>query len=256
MLVGTSGWQYDSWRDVLYERSLPQRDWLDRYVEAFATVENNSAFYRLPTRETFQSWRERTPNGFVMAVKASRYLSHIKRLRDAEEPVRRLLDAAAGLGDRLGPVLIQLPPNLRAEPDRLSECLDQFPRAVRVAVEPRHESWWSDEVRAVLTGHGAALCWADRGGRPVTPLWRTADWGYVRLHEGAARPWPSYGDQALRSWAERLVGAWSDSQDVFAYFNNDPDGAAVRNAVRFAAAVRRRGRTVSRTPARDELGVS
>ncbi|WP_026874453.1 DUF72 domain-containing protein [Jiangella gansuensis] len=256
VLVGTSGWQYDSWRGVLYDSKLPQRAWLERYVEAFATVENNSAFYRLPKRETFESWQKRTPDGFVMAVKTSRYLTHIKRLQDAEEPVRRFAGVAEGLGDRLGPVLVQLPPNLRAEPDRLAACLRLFPPGVRVAVEPRHDSWWTDEVRELLTAHGAALCWADRNSRPVAPLWRTADWGYLRLHHGAAQPWPSYGDQALRSWAGRLADTWPESQDVFVYFNNDPGGAAVRDAVRFAAAVRRRGRSVSRTPARDELGVS
>lgn len=243
--VGTSGWQYDSWRGVLYPPGLAQRRWLERYAEEFATVENNGAFYRLPRRETFESWRERLPAGFVMAVKASRYLTHIRRLRDPEEPVRRLLDVAAGLGDRLGPVLLQLPPNLRAEPDRLDDCLTRFPRGVRVAVEPRHESWWSDEVRAMLERHGAALCWADRLGRPVTPLWRTADWGYLRLHEGAARPWPAYGGQALRSWADRVGGTWSGDEDVYVYFNNDPGGAAVRNAVRFGGLLRRAGAAVS-----------
>ncbi|WP_053204628.1 DUF72 domain-containing protein [Jiangella muralis] len=239
--VGTSGWQYDSWRGVLYPPGLAQRRWLERYAEEFATVENNGAFYRLPRRETFESWRERLPAGFVMAVKASRYLTHIRRLRDPEEPVRRLLDVASGLGDRLGPVLLQLPPNVPAEPDRLDRCLTGFPRGVRVAVEPRHESWWSDEVRALLERHGAALCWADRRGRPVTPLWRTACWGYLRMHEGAARPWPAYGGQALRGWADRLARTWPGGEDVFVYFNNDPGGAAVRDAVRFAGLLRRTG---------------
>ncbi|RIQ12619.1 DUF72 domain-containing protein [Jiangella rhizosphaerae] len=251
--VGTSGWQYDSWRGVLYPPKLAQRRWLERFVEVFATVENNSAFYRLPRRETFESWRERLPPDFVMAVKTSRFLTHIKRLREPEEPVRRFLDVAAGLGDRLGPVLIQLPPNLRAEPDRLDRCLSLFPRDVRVAVEPRHESWWTDEVRSVLERHGAALCWADRLGRPVTPLWRTAGWGYLRMHEGAAHPWPKYGGQALRTWAERLAGTWADDQDVFVYFNNDPDGAAVRDAVRFAGVIRRSGRSVTHTPSSADI---
>lgn len=254
--VGTSGWQYDSWRGVLYPDGLAQRRWLERYAEAFATVENNSAFYRLPKRETFESWRERLPGDVVMAVKASRYLTHIRRLRDPEEPVRRLLGVAAGLGDRLGPVLIQLPPTLRAEPSLLDRCLSYFPRDVRVAVEPRHESWWTDEVRDVLEKHGAALCWADRRGRPVTPLWRTASWGYLRFHEGAAHPWPAYGDQALRTWAARLAKAWADDQDVFVYFNNDPGGAAVRDAVRFAGVVRRGGRTATRTPPPSDIGRS
>lgn len=229
MLVGTSGWQYADWRGVLYPPGVPQRHWLQRYCEVFGTVENNNAFYRLPSRETFELWRDGTPPGFVMAVKASRYLTHMKRLKDPEEPVARLMDAASGLGDKLGPVLLQLPPNLRADPGRLEACLRRFPGHVRLAVEPRHPSWWTGEVRAVLERRGAALCWADRLGRPLTPLWRTADWLYLRFHEGAATPWPSYGDQALRSWARRLSG----SGDAYVYFNNDPGGAAVRNALRF-----------------------
>jgi uncharacterized protein YecE (DUF72 family) len=233
--VGTSGWQYADWRDVLYPEGLPQRLWLERYAEVFPTVENNGAFYRLPRRETFESWRDRTPGGFVMAVKASRYLTHIKRLKDPAEPVARLMGVAQALGNRLGPVLLQLPPTLRADPELLSVCLERFPDGVRVAVEPRHDSWWTDETRAVLERHKAALCWADRLGRPVTPLWRTAGWAYLRFHEGAAEPWPHYGDQALRTWALRLADTWGDDEDAYVYFNNDPGGAAVRNAERFTA---------------------
>jgi uncharacterized protein YecE (DUF72 family) len=248
VLIGTSGWQYKSWRGVFYPEGVPQRLWLERYTECFATVENNNAFYRLPSRETFAAWRERTPAGFVMAVKASRYLTHIKRLREPAEPVARLLAAAAGLGDRLGPVLLQLPPTLAADPQLLADCLNEFPPGIRVAVEPRHASWRNDEIRAVLAARGAALCWADRLGTPQTPLWRTADWGYLRLHEGRADPWPSYGQAALRSWAGRIADTWDDSADVYVYFNNDPGGAAVRDASAFARAVREAGRTASRVP--------
>ncbi|MCF3181767.1 DUF72 domain-containing protein [Streptomyces polychromogenes] len=248
--VGTSGWQYEDWRGPFYPDGLPKRLWLEEYARRFATVENNNAFYRLPETGTFASWRERTPEGFVMAVKASRYLTHVKRLHDPEEPVHRLLEHAAGLGPRLGPVLLQLPPNLRADPAALDACLDCFPRTVRVAVEPRHPSWWDEEprLRAVLEGHGSALCWADRWSRPVTPLWRTASWGYVRLHAGAASPPPRYGRQALDSWARRVADGWPDGEDVYVYFNNDQGGAAVADAVRFARAAEAHGRTVTRPP--------
>lgn len=241
VLVGTSGWQYDSWRGLFYPDGLAQRQWLEHYVTAFTTVENNSAFYRLPKLETFKSWRARTPDGFVMAVKASRYLTHIKRLQEPAEPVRRFMAAAAGLGDRLGPVLVQLPPNLPVEVERLAACLAEFPGGVRVAVEPRHDSWWTTEVRDVLAAHDAALCWADVLGRPRTPVWRTASWGYVRMHQGAANPWPRYGDQALRSWSRRIAETWPSGSDVYVYFNNDPGGAAVQDAVRFAAIAERAG---------------
>jgi uncharacterized protein YecE (DUF72 family) len=234
VLVGTSGWQYRHWRGAFYPEGVPQRLWLEYYAERFRTVESNAAFYRLPAEETFTQWRTRTPDGFVMAVKASRFLSHVRRLRDPAEPVRRLLDAARGLGGKLGPLLIQLPPTLAADPVLLDDCLGQFPAGVRVAVEPRHPSWWTDRVRDVLSGHNAALCWADRGGSAVTPLWRTADWGYLRFHEGTADPWPRYDGSALAAWAERIAAAWPPAAMVYAYFNNDQNAAAVRDAADFA----------------------
>jgi uncharacterized protein YecE (DUF72 family) len=237
VFVGTSGWQYRDWAGVLYPAGVPQRLWLEEYARHFATVESNAAFYRLPSPETFAAWRDRTPPGFVVAVKASRYLTHVKRLKEPREPVHRLMEHSAALGDRLGPVLLQLPPTLRGDAEALDACLACFPRGTRVAVEPRHDSWWTPEVRTVLAARGAALCWADRGSRPVTPLWRTADWGYVRFHEGLARPFPRYGRTALASWAGRIADAWPEDAEVFAYFNNDLGGAAVHDAMAFARLV-------------------
>src|SRR6202451_2025286 len=199
VLIGTSGWQYRDWRGGLYPAGVAQRRWLEHYAAQYVTVENNSSFYRLPSAETFTGWRDRTPGDFVMAVKASRYLTHVRKLRDPAEPVARLLAAAAGLGPKLGPILLQLPPTLTAEPALLDACLREFraaprpgPGPLRIAVEPRHDSWWTEEVRQLLAAHDAALSWADRLGRPVAPLWRTASWGYLRFHEGAADPWPRY----------------------------------------------------------------
>jgi uncharacterized protein YecE (DUF72 family) len=245
-MAGTSGWQYRDWRGTFYPRDVPARRWLEYYAAQFATVENNGTFYRLASRATFASWRDRVPGDFIMAVKASRYLTHVRRLRDPAEPVKRLLEAAAGLGGRLGPVLLQLPPDLQAGPALLRECLRAFPAAVRVAVEPRHPSWWTDEVREVLTAANAALAWADRRGSAVCPLWRTADWGYLRLHEGDADPWPRYSQAVLQEWAERIVATWPADRDVYAYFNNDQGGAAPRDAAEFTAAVDRRGGATAR----------
>jgi uncharacterized protein YecE (DUF72 family) len=144
-----------------------------------------------------------------------------------------MLDAFAGLGDKLGPVLLQFPPRMPADPPRLDLVLSLFPAGVRVAVEPRDASWWTDEVRDVLTSRGAALCWADRGGKEATPLWRTADWGYLRFHEGNSKNWPRYTDGCLREWADRAAEAWPGDAPVYAYFNNDQEGAAVLDGETF-----------------------
>jgi uncharacterized protein YecE (DUF72 family) len=245
VIIGTSGWQYRDWRGRFYPQRLPQRLWLEHYAEHFATVESNAAFYRLPELATFTAWRERTPADFRWAVKASRYLTHIKRLREPEEPVARMLGRAAGLEAKLDVVLLQLPPTLQADPELLRACLAQFPPGTRVAVEPRHVSWWTDEVRALLERYGAALCWADRNEQPVTPLWRTTGWGYLRLHTGV-EDW-RYRPETLRLWADRLVATYGED-DVLVYFNNDPGGAAVVDAVLFAGAVRAAGGTPTRVP--------
>jgi uncharacterized protein YecE (DUF72 family) len=245
--IGTSGWQYRDWRGPVYPPNLPLRAWLESYANRFATVESNNAFYRLPERRTFEDWADRTPADFVMAVKVSRYLTHIKRLADPEEPVRRFLDRAGGLGRKLGPVLVQLPPQLRANVDRLEKALDEFPSDIRVAVEFRHPSWFVDEVQRTLTERGVALCLADRR-RPLTPLWRTADWTYVRFHEGRSRPRPCYGRAALAAWAQRLAERWAPDEDCFVYFNNDPRACAPHDAARFAGQVERVGLRPSRVP--------
>jgi uncharacterized protein YecE (DUF72 family) len=253
LLVGTSGWQYRHWRARVYPKGVPAARWLEYYAERFSTVEVNNTFYRLPNESTFAAWAERVPDDFVIAVKASRFLTHYKRLQEPEEAVERLVRHATRLDQHLGPILLQLPPDLRAEPERLDETLRAFGRRVRVAVEPRHPSWFCDDVRSVLEARGAALCLADRGSRPVTPIWRTTDWAYVRFHEGTARPRPSYGRQALTSWTSRLVELWGDELDGYAYFNNDSGGCAVRDAVTFAVMMRRSGVSVGRVP---ELGGS
>ncbi len=246
VVIGTSGWQYRDWRGRLYPQRMPQRLWLEHHARHFATVESNAAFYRLPTRDTFAAWRERTPPDYRWAVKASRFLTHVKRLREPEEPVARLVEHAAGLGERLDVVLLQLPPTLKADAGLLRDCLACFPPGVRVAVEPRHATWETDEVRALLERYGAALCWADRAERPVTPLWRTTGWGYLRLHTGA-EGW-GYPPAVLETWAQRLAETYADDEDVFVYLNNDPGGAAVVDAVELAGAVHRAGRTPTRVP--------
>ena len=245
--IGTSGWQYRDWRATFYPARLPQRHWLEAYAKTFATVESNNAFYRLPERHVFEAWAERTPDDFVMAVKMSRFLTHIRRLRDPAEPVERFLDRARGLDSKLGPVLIQLPPQFRADLARLEATLRLFPADVRVAVEFRHATWFTDETRRLLERHGAALCLADRRG-PQTPLWRTADWTYVRFHEGRATPAPCYGRTTLATWTERIQDGWGQDAEAWVFFNNDPHGCAPRDAARFGTLAARAGLQTSRTP--------
>lgn len=253
--VGTSGWQYKHWRGRFYPPKLPSTRWLEHYAARFATVEVNNTFYRLPAPDTFADWAKRVPADFDFAIKASNYLTHYRRLREPAEPVERLLTHAAPLGERLSVVLLQLPPDMKAAPERLDETLRAFGKRVRVAVEPRHASWWTEEVRGVLTSHGAALCLADRGSRMITPEWRTADWCYVRLHFGLAQPPSCYGAAALRSWVARLLEVHGTEVDGYVYFNNDGNGCAVRDAVVFARDAEQAGMSVSRVPDRSEAPV-
>jgi uncharacterized protein YecE (DUF72 family) len=252
VLIGTSGWQYRHWRATFYPRGVPQGKWLEFYMERFDTVESNAAFYRLPEAKTFKSWAERTPANFVMAVKASRYLTHIKRLADPEEPVALLVERARELGPKLGPILIQLPPSMKIDVGRLRATLAAFPRDWRVAVEFRHDTWFTDEVRSLLAEYGAAFCMADRF-KPLTPIWRTTDWTYLRFHAGRATPLPCYGRQALATWVDRLAQNWTPDEDAFVYFNNDPRACALRDAIVFERLCERAGLRPTRVPAASDV---
>jgi uncharacterized protein YecE (DUF72 family) len=255
--IGTSGWQYRHWRGKLYERGLPMERWFDRYAEAFETVELNVTFYRQPRPAVFDGWARRAPENFLFAVKASRFLTHIKRLRAPRDSVDFLLEGASRLGRHLGPILLQLPPDMEVEAARLDETLAAFPKEIRVAVEPRHQSWFTEEVQEILGRHRAALCWADRRG-PVTPVeraWATAPWGYVRFHTGLASPRGCYGERSLSTWLERIRQAWPDGADAFLYWNNDFRGCAPRDAAAFARMARRDGLDVTRAPEPQSLPV-
>jgi uncharacterized protein YecE (DUF72 family) len=194
------------------------------------------------------------PDDFVLAVKASRYLTHIRRLRDPEEPVTRMLDRLAGLGPKFGPLLLQLPPNLSIDTAGLIGTLAALSGRA-VAVEFRHASWFTNETRRVLEKFGSALCLTDARG-PRTPWWRTAEWGYVRFHQGRSQPPSCYGRQALQSWANRLAEMWPAAADVYAYFNNDMHGCAPHDARWFAGALERAGLTPSRVPSAKQTPTS
>lgn len=238
VLVGTSGWQYESWRGVLYPPGLPQRRWLEHYAAEFPVVEVNATFYRLPGEATFRSWAERTPEGFVFCCKLSRFVTHVRRLAEPAAALDLFFARAEPLRAKMGPVLVQLPPTFARDDERLAAALAAMPPGVRAAVEFRHPSWFTDDIAGLLSAHGAAAVLADRGGRPTGPLWRTAPFGYVRLHEGTGVPPPCYGDAALRSWARRIRELWSPLEPVYVFFNNDARGCAVVNARRMATLCR------------------
>lgn len=226
--IGTSGYQYDHWRGVLYPEDVPKKRWFEVYAQSFDTVEINNTFYNLPKPETFDHWREEAPKGFLYALKMSRFATHIKRLKDPEEPIGRFLDHAQRLGDQLGPILVQLPPRWKPEPERLDAFLEAAPREHRWAVEVRDERWLTGEVYGVLARHGAALVIHDMIADHPREL--TADWCYLRYHGYGGKYEGSYSSQLLGAEAKRIRRMLDDGKDVYAYFNNDEGGHAVRNA--------------------------
>ncbi len=229
--VGTSGFDYRDWRGPFYPRFLRSSERLAFYAEHFRTVELNVTFYRMPAADAFRGWRDAVPDDFRFAVKASRYLTHIRRLEDPQEPVDYLMERASMLGDRLGVVLLQLPPSLQISLERLEATLGAFQGRVPVAVEPRHRSWFVPELCSLLGSFGSSLVLADRRG-PITPLWATGPWTYLRLHQGVSTPRPCYGDRALRSWVDRLE-ALPGVDGGYVFFNNDHRACAPANAVTF-----------------------
>jgi uncharacterized protein YecE (DUF72 family) len=226
--IGCSGWSYQHWKGRFYPGRAPESGWLGLYAETFDTVEVNATFYRLPLRSTVAGWAARTPRTFLFAVKASRYLTHVKRLRDLPAGLARLEERIAPLreADKLGPVLWQLPASVRRDDVRLAETLARLPDG-RHAFEFRHPSWFDDDVYALLREHRAALVVADRDGLPEAPWVDTAGWWYVRLHHGRAGRRGNYSPAELERWAERLRGR---SGDAYVYFNNDWEGFAPQNA--------------------------
>jgi uncharacterized protein YecE (DUF72 family) len=229
--VGCSGWNYADWRGVLYPPGCPQRRWLARYAEVFDTVELNTTFYRLPSVDAVRGWVAQTPPGFTFAVKSSRYLTHMKRLTDMERGVARLLERLEALtaSPKMGPMLWQLPGNFRRDDERLAFALEHLP-AGRHAFEFRHPSWFADDVLAALRAHGVALVIGDHPERPWQSHELTADFSFVRLHYGHRGRRGNYSATELDEWARELRRL-ARRADVFAYFNNDWEGFAVRNAL-------------------------
>ena len=229
--IGCSGWNYQHWRNgVFYPPRLPPRRWLEFYARHFDTVEVNSTFYRLPKEATVANWVRESPPGFLFAVKSSRYLTHIKRLTDLGPGLRRFYERIQPLvgSPKLGPVLWQLPESFRRDDDRLASALAALP-AGRHCFEFRHESWFVDDVYELLRRHGVALVIGDHPQRPFQTLELTTDWTFVRFHAGSRGQRGNYSRGELEEWAQRFE-KWRRRVEVFAYFNNDWEVFAPRNA--------------------------
>jgi uncharacterized protein YecE (DUF72 family) len=232
--VGCSGWNYASWKDEFYG-GRPARLWLEHYARHFDTVEVNSTFYRLPRRDAVANWARVAPPGFTFTIKASRYLTHVKRLLELGPGLDRFHERIEPLlaSPKMGPVLWQLPPTFRRDDERLAKALARLDRTrERHCFEFRHPSWFCDEVYALLRGHGAALVIGDR---PEVHAFQahvfTAPWTFVRFHYGSRGRRGNYSERELREWAARFR-EWSAELEIFAYFNNDWEVFAVRNALR------------------------
>jgi uncharacterized protein YecE (DUF72 family) len=227
--IGCSGWSYQDWRAGLYER-VPARRWLERYAEVFDTVEVNATFYRLAKRETVEAWVEQTPPGFLFAVKASRYLTHMRRLRNMQQGIERFWEPLEPLREagKLGPVLWQLPENFERDDELLASALRLMPPA-RHCFEFRHPSWFAEPVRRLLREHGASLALGDDARRPLPEAAPTGDFAYLRLHYGGRGRAGNYSSAELDRWRRRVAG-WRARREVFVYLNNDWQGFAPANA--------------------------
>jgi uncharacterized protein YecE (DUF72 family) len=233
--IGCSGWNYADWRGPFYPEGLPQRRWLEHYAGVFDTVEVNNTFYRLPQPKAVERWVEETPRRFTFAIKASRYLTHVKRLRELGPGAARLMEGLAPLvaSRRLGPILWQLPASFERDDERLAGALEALPPG-RHCFEFRHPSWFAADVYALLRERGAALVIADHPERPFQERELTADWTYVRFHHGRGGRGGGYAPRELDTWRRRIA-AWRARVEVYAYFNNDWQAFAPRDARRLAS---------------------
>jgi uncharacterized protein YecE (DUF72 family) len=227
--VGTSGWHYPHWREVFYPSGLSSGEYLSFYSRHFDTVEINNSFYRLPGLGTFRAWAESTPQGFVFTVKASRYITHMKKLRGCDEALSSLLENAGGLGEKLGPILFQLPPRWKVNPSRLEGFIATLPRDKLYAFEFRDPSWFQEDIYRLLEGFNCALCSASSPSFPESRR-ATAGFAFLRFHGGKVLYGSKYSKGELKEWAAFARGLLDEGRDVYAYFNNDAYGYAVEDA--------------------------
>ena len=234
--IGCSGWNYRHWRGPFYPAGLPQKKWFAFYAAHFDTVEINNSFYRLPTAETFEAWRAAAPPGFYYAVKANRFLTQAKKLKDCAEPLARMMAPFRALGHRLGPILYQLPPRFRINLERLEQFLQLAPRDATNVFEFREPSWHVPETYALLARYGASFCVHDMAGAATERI-AVGPIAYVRFHGAGGKYWGRYKDEALLAWTDWMVGQARAGRGVWAYFNNDIHAHAIHDALTLKAMV-------------------
>ena len=239
--VGCSGWVYKHWRGIFYPEGLPQTRWFHRYAEEFDTVEINASFYRLPLEKTFDGWREKAPEGFRYAVKANRFITHLKKLVGCDPEIDRFVNLARRLEHALGPILYQLPPSLHKDVGRLETFLARLPKDVEQVVEFRHKSWYDGEVLAVLDRHGVGFVSHDLIGL-ISPRWASGRTAYVRFHGAGGKYWGRYSDESLLEWTDWCLDQVRQGRSVWCYFNNDIHGHALDDARTLKSMVRQMSR--------------
>lgn len=231
--IGCSGWHYDHWRVLYYPEGLAKPKWLQFYATQFTTVELNNSFYHLPSEKAFTAWRESSPDNFVFAVKVSRFITHIKRLRNLGSAVENFLSRACFLENKLGPLLYQLPPNMKRNDEVLENFLSSLPQKYQHVFEFRHESWIEDSVFRILQQYNTGLCVFDMPGF-TCPLVATSDFAYIRFHGSEGLYSSCYSDEELSQWASKIAQLGKEVKAVYIYFNNDAEAFAVRNALTLA----------------------
>ncbi len=242
--IGTSGWHYEHWRGRFYPEKLAKAKWLEFFTGHFDTVELNNSFYRLPSEDAFASWRNSSPTNFIFAVKVSRFITHIKRLKDTGEAVEKFIARAKILGGKLGPLLYQLPPSMHRNDEVLESFLSTLPLGMKHVFEFRHQSWLNEEVLQILHKYNVGFCVFDMPSISC-PLVATADFAYIRFHGGASLYSSCYSDEELADWSKRLVNLAENLKTIYVYFNNDAEAFAVRNAVTLRAYLSTEGNDVS-----------
>jgi len=228
--IGTSGWHYEHWRNRFYPEKLTKAKWLEFYATHFATVELNNSFYHLPSETAFANWRDSSPANFIFAVKVSRFITHIKRLKNTEEAVDKFITRAKILDQKLGPLLYQLPPNMHRNDDLLESFLSTLPQGMKHVFEFRHQSWLEEKVFDILHKYNMGLCVFDMPSISC-PLTATADFAYVRFHGSTGLYFSCYSDEELADWAKRLADLASNLKALYVYFYNDAEAFAIRNAL-------------------------